>query len=474
MGGLRGHGFPALAVPLFRFTFEFSSGAANRHQNGQFMMNRTSLNRCDVAVVGAGIIGLMTALFLARKGLSVTIVESGRVGFEQSTRNWGWCRQVGRDVRELPLAYEAMRLWRKMDEIVGGDTGFRQCGIVYLAQDEDSVARYQQYLEMVPDPGNSVRILDRAAMARLVPGFAGECELALYSPADGRAEPRTAIARILRAVRRAGVKVVTNCRVEGLETSGGQTSALLTSHGRIDCSKIVVAAGKSSRKLLSKHGVDLPQATVVSSVFRTDRIDGGPATCVFGNGYALRRNDDGGYTIGHGSRSVLPMTPSNLSMLGRFSSGLLQERSFLKRYLIPTFDARVRAEWCSKLFPCSRKSSVKRRSQTTEPHAHPAIIEDALKNLRSSFPMFKKTKINSSWAGTMDFTPDGLPVISAVPAMSGLFVATGFCGHGFGIAPAAGNLAACLVAGDDPIVDPRHFRFTRFEDGTKPRPEQRF
>jgi glycine/D-amino acid oxidase-like deaminating enzyme len=70
----------------------------------------------------------------------------------------------------------------------------------------------------------------------------------------------------------------------------------------------------------------------------------------------------------------------------------------------------------------------------------------------------------------IDVTPDAVPVISGVDALPGFFIATGFSGHGFGIGPAAGRLVADLVTGESPLVDPKDFRFSRFSDGSRPRP----
>ena len=66
----------------------------------------------------------------------------------------------------------------------------------------------------------------------------------------------------------------------------------------------------------------------------------------------------------------------------------------------------------------------------------------------------------------IDVTPDGVPVISAVDAVPGFPLASGFSGHGFGIGPAAGRLAADLATGAPPLVDPHAFRFSRFTDGS--------
>jgi glycine/D-amino acid oxidase-like deaminating enzyme len=76
--------------------------------------------------------------------------------------------------------------------------------------------------------------------------------------------------------------------------------------------------------------------------------------------------------------------------------------------------------------------------------------------------MFKNTKIEESWAGLIDVTPDSTPVIDRIKTIPGLTVATGFSGHGFGTGPAAGQLAADIVSNVPPIVDPSPYRFDRF------------
>ena len=67
----------------------------------------------DVVVIGAGIIGVMSAWELAKTGLSVVVLEKGRVAGEQSSRNWGWIRSQGRDPAELPIMADAAAMWRK-------------------------------------------------------------------------------------------------------------------------------------------------------------------------------------------------------------------------------------------------------------------------------------------------------------------------------------------------------------------------
>src|SRR5215467_5117429 len=81
----------------------------------------------DVVIIGGGIIGTSTALFLAQRGVSVALCEKGKIAGEQSSRNWGWCRKMVRDPREVPLAIESLRLWQGMNALIAAETGFRSC-----------------------------------------------------------------------------------------------------------------------------------------------------------------------------------------------------------------------------------------------------------------------------------------------------------------------------------------------------------
>src|SRR5438552_1170290 len=88
--------------------------------------------RAAVVVIGGGVIGVMAALTLAERGISVALVEKGRIAGEQSSRNWGWCRKMGRDPAELPLSLESLRQWEGMEARLEAPTGFRRAGVVYM------------------------------------------------------------------------------------------------------------------------------------------------------------------------------------------------------------------------------------------------------------------------------------------------------------------------------------------------------
>jgi glycine/D-amino acid oxidase-like deaminating enzyme len=103
--------------------------------------------KVDVVVVGGGIVGVSAAWFLTKQGLKVALCEKGVVAGEQSSRNWGFCRQQGRDPRELPLAIEALRIWRNLDAEIEERTGFTQTGIMYIAGTKDELAKYEAWIE---------------------------------------------------------------------------------------------------------------------------------------------------------------------------------------------------------------------------------------------------------------------------------------------------------------------------------------
>ena len=88
----------------------------------------------DAVVIGGGIVGAFAAYYLARRGMKVALVEKGRIGAEQSSRNWGWCRQQNRDARELPMATKSLDLWDRFAAETGEDTGFRRCGLLVPEQ----------------------------------------------------------------------------------------------------------------------------------------------------------------------------------------------------------------------------------------------------------------------------------------------------------------------------------------------------
>jgi glycine/D-amino acid oxidase-like deaminating enzyme len=418
-------------------------------------------------VIGGGIIGVCTAFFLARKGIPVVLCEKGEIAAEQSSRNWGWCRTMGRDSREVPLAMEALRLWPEMNSLAGAETGFRRSGIVYLCRTRKELAKREAWLEQVGKPfGLDSRLLTRDEMNLVLPGLAGRWLGALSTPGDGRAEPAHAAPAIAEAARRLGTSIATQCAVRGVETSGGRIAAVVTERGRIACSSVVLAGGVWSRLFCRPLDLRLPQLKVLSSVMRTEPLEGGPEASASGFGFGLRKRLDGGYTIASWSGNVADIVPDSFRFARDFLPAMWMRRGEVK--------LRFGRRFFDELFQPGRwaldRPSPFEAMRILDPPAHPAILEQARAHVTAAFPVFHAMRVAESWGGMIDVTPDGIPVISGVDALPGFFIATGFTGHGFGIAPAAGRLMAELVMGETPVVDAAPFRYSRFSDGTRPQP----
>ena len=195
-------------------------------------------DRADVVIVGGGIIGTSTALFLAQKGIRAVLCEKGHISGEQSSRNWGWCRKMGRDPRELPLIIESLRLWQGMNEMVEAETGFRQAGIMYLAETDAELSQFEAWLEHARQYQLDTRIITAAEAGQLMPGLSGDWKGALHTASDGKAEPQMAAPAIAEAARRHGAAIVTECAVRGIETAGGRIAAAVTEKGRVACDRV--------------------------------------------------------------------------------------------------------------------------------------------------------------------------------------------------------------------------------------------
>jgi glycine/D-amino acid oxidase-like deaminating enzyme len=420
-----------------------------------------------VVVIGGGIIGVCTAFFLARKGIPVVLCEKGEIAAEQSSRNWGWCRKMGRDPRELPLATEALRLWPEMNSLTRSETGFRRSGIVYLCRTAKELAKREAWLEQVGRPaGLDSRLLTRDELSRVLPGLAGPWLGGLSTPSDGRAEPGHAAPAIAEAARRLGATILTGCAVRGVERRGGRIAGVVTELGTIACDAVVLAGGVWSRLFCRPMGLRLPQLQVLSSVMRTEPLAGGPEASASGFGFGLRKRLDGGYTVASWSGNVADVVPASVRYFRDFLPALLMRRGDVR--------LRLGGRFFLELMQAGRWS-VDGRSpfeavRVLDPPPLRRILEQARRYATEAFPVFHGMRVAESWGGIIDVTPDGIPVISEVEALPGFFIATGFTGHGFGIAPGAGRLMAELVMGDTPVVDPAAFRYSRFTDGSRPSP----
>ena len=422
--------------------------------------------KVDVVVIGGGIIGTSTALELAERGHKVALCEKGGIGQEQSSRNWGWVRISRRDPREVPLMAEALRIWSGFDKRLGHETGYKRAGIIFACPDDKSYEEHERWGKNLEGYQLPSRMISGKELEDLLPGGKVNLKGALYTPADGRAEPQKAAPAVAEAARDKGAAILTECAVRGIETSGGKVSGVVTERGRIACDAVVLAGGAWSNLFCGLYGIDLPQLKVMNTVMRTKPLEGGPESALWSKDYAIRKRQDGGYTIASGHENIVDIVPKSFRYAFKFLPALKTEWNSLSfRFGGRFFDeARMPTRWNMD------EASPFEYNRVLDPKPSLDMSNKAFNKLKAAFPVFNKAEIAQRWAGYIDVTPDAIPVISAVDEIPGFHIATGFSGHGFGIGPAAGRLMADIVTGRSPVVDPTDFRFSRFTDGSKVRP----
>lgn len=421
----------------------------------------------DVVIIGGGIVGVSTALELVERGKSVALCEKGQVGAEQSSRNWGWVRLSHRDQREMPLMVESVRLWKDMDRRTGHKTGYDQCGATYAATSQAALEAEERCAQDLQSYQIPARILNQDEALAYFPDPSLGVKGALHNPHDGRAEPQMAAPAIARAVQDKGGSVHQNCAVRTVEAAHGKVTAVITEHGRIACDAVLVAGGVWSRLFLGNLGIELPQLSTKGNVQRTDPVPDGPMGTLKHPEFAMRRRADAGYTIASATPSRYQLTPDSFRLFAKFLPSLRNEwRSVSLGIGTAFFDAlRTPRRWLATDVTPFEKARILDSEPDTK------LLDKAFAAVKASYKPFKNATITQQWAGYIDVMPDVVPVISQTQGVKnglpGLYVATGFSGHGFGLGVGAGRLAADLIMGHGPCVDPTPFRLHRFSDGSK-------
>jgi glycine/D-amino acid oxidase-like deaminating enzyme len=420
--------------------------------------------RADAVVIGGGIVGVSTAYFLARRGLSVAVVEKGHIGGEQSSRNWGWCRQQNRDVRELPLSGLALRLWEEIARDAGRDLGFRRCGLYYASDDPQQIATWEEWGKQCGQPfGVRTRMLDAREAAGVMKGSGPRKWLGgVHSMDDGTAEPALAAPGIADGARTFGATLHQDCAARGLDITNGAVTGVFTERGLIKTDAVVCSGGAWASAFCRRHGISFPQASVRASVLRTSPIEG-LAPALSTPECTLTRRLDGGYIVAISGKGRLELTPQGLRYAREFMPMFIKR---LKAVEIGVGRSFFRGPEALNRWDFDEESPFE-QIRVLDPAPDQKAIGYLVSRFRQLYPALPGVTVSQAWGSYIDSTPDAVPVISPVDRVKGFVLAAGFSGHGFGLGPGAGQLAASLVTGDQPPVDPTPFRYSRFADGSK-------
>ena len=348
-------------------------------------MTAASKAGAAVIVVGAGVTGLSAAWWLARSGVDVLVLDKGIVGWEASGRNGG-----GASHYHSPLFHEEQRLWPLMDEMLGYSTEYRRERVIF-ATTEHHLGHYRDMARMCRQIGYQVDDLDPAQVREFVP-LAGDNVLGgIHLRFGGQANPHRTVQAYAWALQDLGGRVLQHTPVTRIVQSGGRVTAVETPRGLFACDHLVVAAGPQSEALLAQVGARLPLAAARAEMIVTEPAPLMPVGGADGNGLYGRQTLRGNLAYGGGPHEWMEVGPEGPAR--RPSTPLLR-----------TLSRRV-----AELLPRA---------------AHLRVIR--------------------SWAGVVENTPDGRPVIDRLEDPGNLTVAS-MSGVGFGLSPASGRAIRDLV-----------------------------
>jgi sarcosine oxidase subunit beta len=368
--------------------------------------------RCRVAIVGGGIMGLALAYNLAKRGVKdVVVLEASYLCAGASGRNGGGVRMQWNTETNIRLARRSIELCRGFARELGINVWLRQGGYLFLAHSEKVARRLEESTERQRRHGLATTMVSPGGAAELVPELdTARVVAAAFNPDDGVIFPWPFLWGYARGASALGVRVETFTRVTGIEAERGRVRAVQTDRGRLACDVLVNAAGAWSPRIAALAGVKLPNEPHRHEILVTEPLKPflGPLVSVLDDGLYFSQSMRGEIVGGMGD----PDEPAGL------------EAGSTLRFL---------ARFSRALVAC--------------------------------LPVLGSVQVIRQWGGCYDVTPDNSPILGETPGVAGFLQMSGFVGHGFMMAPAVAELMAAWMAGEprDEIFD--RFTLGRFAEG---------
>lgn len=338
-----------------------------------------------VVIVGGGVTGLSAGWWLAREGVDTLVIEATAAGWGASGRNGGGCSH-----HHSPLFREEQRLWPQMDELLGYPTEFRP-NRVRIALHERQFQLYRRALENGVRQGYRSDVLDPKQVRELVPLAGHNVFGGYFHHFGGHANPHRTLQAYAWAMRDCGGRLLQHTRALGFDRRGNRVVNVRTSRGVFACDHVVIAAGPATGELASLLGVTVPMMSARAEMIVTEPLPLMSLGGVDGNGLYGRQTLRGNLAYGGGPHEWIDVA-----------------------------DAKSGRPYSTPLL-----ASISRRlSELLPKAAHARVIR--------------------SWAGFIENTPDGRPVIDRPATVENLTIAT-LSSVGFGLSPAAGRAIRDLV-----------------------------
>jgi len=371
----------------------------------------------DVLIIGGGLMGTTTALFLRRHhGLRVTLLERGLIGRQASGTNFGNVRRQGRALEQIPLANRARAVWGRVHELLGEDLEFVPYGHLRVCYTEQQAAKLEQHVRDVQPLGLDLQMFSAAALRRRWGIFSDEVVAGSLSPLDGHANPRLAGPAFGRAARRAGANVFEHSEVTRIERDGSGFVAH-TSDGRdYRAAQLLLTTGAWSARFAQAFGEPVPLDARGPQMGVTEPLP---------------------YAIGPSIGVSTPIETEGL-YFRQIARGNIVFGGGLKG---PALADAVRAT------------------------VRPDNTLRQLRELRRFVPAFANVQLIRVWSGIEGYTSDWAPVLGPSARVPGLHYAFGFNGEGFAISPGVGEVMAELLATGRTSTPIEAFAIGRFGAG---------
>jgi sarcosine oxidase subunit beta len=362
--------------------------------------------------------GCSLAFYLSLAGRRVVVIDRGRIGQGATAACAGGIRAQFSTEINIRIGMEAKRLLARFVEETGQTADFRPVGYLFLLTTDEERSRFHDALQLQRACGlDDVVELEPAGARALVAGLQTDdlCG-ATFCPSDGLAGPNEVTYGFANAARRLGAVIVEDTPIEAFLMSGGTVSGVRTAAGEIECPQTVICAGPWSAPVGAMLGLQLPIVPSRRQIFVTEPFTSirrsSPMTIDFHTSFYFHPEGEG---VLFGMSD--PATP-------------------------PSDDTRV--DW-----------SFLDRITTVAQRRWPPLLD---------------ARVKTAWAGLYENTPDFQPLIG--PLHAGLWIAAGFSGHGFMMAPVVGKWLASWMAGGEPPRDLRAFAPDRFAAGARVEPER--
>ncbi len=375
----------------------------------------------DAVVIGGGVVGTSTAYHLARLGAGrVLLLERGQLCAGGTAKSCAIVRTHYSIPTNTELAVKSLAIFRDFAAYLGeaeAESGFVPARYLILAGEGETAETLRHNLRMQAKHGAETMEISREEARELHPRLnLDDIAVVGYEPQSGYADPYLTTMGFAKAARRLGVQLRTRCPVTGLVERAGRIAGAVTAEGEIATGAVIAAIGPWTAPVARWAGVELPLAISRHIVL------------TFRSGEPYARD----------LPIVKDMTTGNKMYFRPATGGVV---------LVGTGDHGDPLE---------------------DPDAIDENVDDDFillqgRQIAHRMPDFETAELVDSWVGPYDIPPDWNPVLDEV--REGLFVAYGFSGHGFKLAPMVGKCMAQRVLGATPEVDLRPYRLTRFVEG---------